>query len=180
MWAGRWRGRRIEVIPAPALRPTPDRVRETLFNWLAPIIEGASCLDCYAGTGALAFEALSRGAGHCVLVEQNPVCADQLRAQAQRLGAAGAEVYCGDVRQWLKGNTRQFDVIFLDPPFDSNLAAETCVLLANGRNLAPAGMLYVETIPGWAPPEGRFLVSKQGRAGRVQYMLLAADTGGPA
>jgi len=155
-------------------------VRETLFNWLAPTIDGASCLDCFAGTGALAFEALSRGAGHCVLVEQDPVCAGQLRAQAQRLGAAGAEVHCADVRQWLRGITRQFDVIFLDPPFDSDLAAETCVLLANGRNLAPAGLLYVETKPGWAPPEDRFLVRKQGRAGQVQYMLLAADTGGPA
>ena len=162
------------------MRPTPDRVRETLFNWLAPIIAGARCLDCFAGTGALAFEALSRGASHCVLVEQNPVCADQLRTQSQRLGALGVEVHCADVRQWLGGNPRQFDVIFVDPPFDSKLAAETCALLANGRNLAPAGLLYVETTPGWAPPEDQFLVQKQGRAGQVQYMLLAADTGGPA
>lgn len=168
------------MLPAPGLRPTPDRVRETLFNWLAPVIDGAQCLDCYAGTGALAFEALSRGAGQCVLIEQDRAIADQLRAQVQRLGAATAEVHCDDVRRWLKGNARQFDVIFVDPPFTSDLATETCVLVANGRNLAPAGLLYVETAPGWMPPEDLFLVKKQGRAGQVQYMLLAARTGGTA
>lgn len=162
------------------MRPTPDRVRETLFNWLTPIIEGARCLDCYAGTGALAFEALSRGAGHCVLVEQDRAIADQLLAQKRRFDAAEAEVHCADVRRWLRGNARQFDVIFVDPPFAADLATETCVLLANGRNLAPAGWLYVETATGWKPPEDLYQVKKVGRAGQVQYMLLTARTGGPA
>ena len=178
--AGQWRSRRIDVVAAPGLRPTPDRVRETLFNWLAPIIDGARCLDCFAGTGALAFEALSRGAGECVMIEQDRACADQLRSQAQRLGADSAEVICGDARQWLNGNPRQFDVIFVDPPFTSDLATETCVLLANGRNLAPAGMLYVETATGWVPPGDFFQAQKQSRAGQVQFMLLATKTGGPA
>ena len=162
------------------MRPTPDRVRETLFNWLAPIIEGARCLDCFSGTGVLAFEALSRGASHCVLVEQDRNCADQLRAQAQRLGAANAEVVCSAIQPWLQGDGRRFDVIFVDPPFASDLATETCVLLANGRNLAPAGLLYVETAPGWAPPGDLFQVQKQSHAGQVQFMLLATRTGGLA
>jgi 16S rRNA (guanine966-N2)-methyltransferase len=174
---GRWRGRRLPVPAAPALRPTPDRVRETLFNWLAPIIDGARCLDCFAGTGALAFEALSRGAGHCVLVESDPGVARHLRAQAQRLGADDAEIHCADVRAWLRGNAREFDIVFVDAPFDSGLASEACLLVVNGRNLAPAGLLYVESTPGWQPPEGLFDVRKQGRAGQVQYMLLAAHAG---
>lgn len=158
------------------MRPTPDRVRETLFNWLAPVIHGARCLDCFAGTGALSFEALSRGAAHCVLLEQDPVCAQQLREVALRLGAA-AEVHCQDARQWLRTDTGRYDIVFVDPPFASTLAAETCVLLANGRNLAPAGLLYVESAHDWQPPAEFFQVQKQGRAGRVQYMLLAAGTG---
>lgn len=177
--AGRWRGRRIEVLDRPGLRPSPDRVRETLFNWLAPVIDGARCLDCFAGTGALAFEALSRGAEHAVLVEQDPACARQLQAQAQRFAATGAEVHCASAQQWLQHDHNRYDIIFLDPPFASELATETCTLVANGRNLAPAGLLYVETVPGWLPPVACFEVKKQGRAGQVQFMLLAAPTGEP-
>ncbi len=167
-------------MPVPGLRPTPDRARETLFNWLAPIIDGARCLDCFAGTGVLGFEALSRGASQCVLVEKDRACADQLRVQAKKLGATHAEIVCGDIRQWLSGNNSQFDIIFVDPPFDSDLATETCVLLANGRNLAPAGLVYVESAPGWAPPGDLFQAQKQSRAGQVQFMLLTANSKGPA
>lgn len=151
-------------------------MRETLFNWLAPVIAGARCLDCFAGTGALSFEALSRGAAHSVLLEQDPVCAQQLRAQVQQLGAA-AEVHCVDARAWLRADRGRYDIIFVDPPFASALAAETCALVANGRNLAPAGLLYVESAHDWLPPAGLFQVKKQGCAGQVQYLLLAAETG---
>lgn len=177
--AGRWRGRRIDVPDRPGLRPTPDRVRETLFNWLAPIIDGARCLDCFAGTGVLAFEALSRGAAHAVLVEQDPVCARALQQQAQKLGAIDADIHCTSAGAWLQRDREQYDIIFVDPPFTSSLAAETCTLVANGRNLAPAGLLYVEAAPGWLPPATGFEVRKQARAGQVQYMLLAAPTGEP-
>jgi 16S rRNA (guanine(966)-N(2))-methyltransferase RsmD len=155
-------------------------VRETLFNWLAPAIDGAQCLDCFAGTGALGFEALSRGAAQCVMLEQDPRVVEHLRAGAAQLGAGTAEIHCVEARAWLRASPRRFDVIFVDPPFASDLATETCALIANGRNLARGGFVYVETAPGWMPPAGRFAVRKQGRAGRVQYMLLAADTGGPA
>lgn len=154
-------------------------MRETLFNWLAPLIEGARCLDCYAGTGALAFEALSRGAARCVLLEQDRTVVERLRGQAARFGATQAEIHCADARRWLAAHPEMFDVIFVDPPFASDLATETCVLIANGRNLAPAGLLYVETAPGWVPPAGRFAIHRRGRAGQVQYTLLAVDTGGP-
>jgi 16S rRNA (guanine(966)-N(2))-methyltransferase RsmD len=155
-------------------------VRETLFNWLAPVIEGAQCLDCFAGSGALAFEALSRGAVHCVLLERDAALANRLSTEAARLGAVGAEIHCVDARAWLRGNPRRFDIIFVDPPFASDLAAETCALIANGRNLTRGGFVYVETAPGWKPPAGRFAVRKRGRAGRVQYLLLAVETGGTA
>ncbi len=152
-------------------------MRETLFNWLAPIVDGARCLDCFAGTGALAFEALSRGAAHAVLVEQDPACARQLRLQADQLGTTDAVVHCSSAREWLERDHDRYDIIFVDPPFASDLATEACTLVANGRNLAPAGLLYVETAPGWQPPAGCFEMRKQGRAGRVQFMLLAVPTG---
>jgi 16S rRNA (guanine966-N2)-methyltransferase len=162
------------VPDVAGLRPTPDRVRETLFNWLTPYIDGASCLDCFAGTGALAFEALSRGARRCVLLEQDPGAAQILREHAVQLGAAETEVLCVDARAWLHNQREKFDIIFLDPPFQSALAAETCLHVANGRNLADAGLLYVESAPGWLPPEDHFEVHRQGRAGQVQFMLLTA------
>ena len=161
------------------LRPTPDRVRETLFNWLAPIIGGAKCLDCFAGTGVLGFEALSRGAADVVMIESDRALADALQAQAARLGTDAAHIVRTDAMSWLDSDGRAFDIIFLDPPFGSDLAAQACARILNGGHLAPGGVVYVETAHGWTPPAG-YAIRKQGKAGQVQYMLIEGlAAGGP-
>lgn len=175
---GRWRRRNLQVAESPSLRPTPDRVRETLFNWLAPVIDGARCLDCYAGSGALGFEALSRGAASAVMLERDKALADLLRKQAAVLGADGAEIHCVDAGRWLDLHGGRFDVVFVDPPFAGDLAARTCVQILNKGHLAPGGVIYVESAHGWSPPDDRFEVKREGRAGQVQYVLLARAGGG--
>ena len=141
---GRWRGRRLDVSESEGLRPTPDRVRETLFNWLQPYIAGASCLDLFAGTGALCLEALSRGAADVVMVEKAPRVAERLRQHVERLEATGAEVVLADAVEFLQRSPRAFDIVFLDPPFKSNLIAD-CAALVEARGwIKPGGLIYVE------------------------------------
>src|SRR5689334_13621175 len=113
---GTWRGRKLLVPDVPHLRPTPDRVRETLFNWLAPVLPGAHCLDAFAGSGALGFEALSRGAAQVVMVDESPVVIKHLQAQAVILKTTQAEIYRANVPQQLKKPAKPFDIVFLDPP----------------------------------------------------------------
>ena len=176
--AGRWRGRRLPVADVKGLRPTPDRVRETLFNWLAPFIEGATCLDLFAGTGALSFEALSRGAARAVMVESNRMLCEELRRNAERLEASGAEIHCADALAWLEQPRGPFEIIFVDPPFGTGLAAEACARISNRGHLARRGLVYVETGAGFTPPPG-LNTRREGRAGRVHYLLLeAADDAG--
>ena len=139
---GSWRGRKLPI--AAGVRPTPDRVRETAFNWLAPSLPGASVLDLFAGTGALGFEALSRGAAHAVLVERSAATVKLLAAQRQRLGAA-ADVVCADAMRWLRQGDMRFDLAFLDPPFGSALLA-AALPLALAR-LKPGGIAYLEAPP---------------------------------
>ena len=165
--AGTWRGRRVPFLPVPGLRPTPDRVRETLFNWLQRSVVGARCLDLYAGTGALAFEALSRGAVSAVLVEQDPRVVRQLREVTGVLGATQARVVEGDARAFLKGSAEPFDLVFLDPPFALGALTELCTLLADGGWLAPAALIYLEQSVRDAPtdlPQGWRVVREIGRA----------------
>lgn len=162
------------VRNAPGLRPTPDRVRETLFNWLTPFIEGARCLDLFAGTGALGFEALSRGAASAVMLESNQALCDQLRRHAEMLGAENAEILCTDAMAWLERPHGTFDIVFVDPPFGSGLAGEACARIANGGHLARRGLVYVESAPGFTPPDP-FSIRRESQAGRVQYMLLEAN-----
>jgi 16S rRNA (guanine966-N2)-methyltransferase len=170
---GSWRGRRLPVPPVAGLRPTPDRVRETLFNWLTPTITGARCLDLYAGTGALGFEALSRGAAHVVFVERHRQAVAGLHQLAAALGA-DCEVFAGTVSAFLAETTARFDVIFMDPPYDMD-PGPVCRGL-NAR-LTAAGLVYVErgsaedlrALAAW----GRF--SKRGRAGAVHFGLLQLD-----
>jgi 16S rRNA (guanine966-N2)-methyltransferase len=169
---GRWRGRRLRVRDARELRPSPDRVRVTLFNWLDRYIEGASCLDLFAGTGVLGFEALSRGARRAVLVESSRALCEQLREDAARLEASGAHIACMDAFAWLNANRESFDIVFLDPPFGTDLAAQSCAQILNSGHLARGGLIYVESGAGFRPPEP-LEIRKQGRAGRVHYMLLA-------
>ena len=173
--AGEWRSRLLPVSDSPGLRPTSDRVRETLFNWLGPRLAGTRCLDLCAGTGALGFEALSRGAAQCVFVEQNPGVAAVLRESAQHLGAAArAEVRVDDARHFLTGSPQAFDVIFVDPPFAEDLT-EALLRALIPAWLAPGASLYLETAreaPEIPLPEGwrmmRSAQTRQVRFGLVQ------------
>jgi 16S rRNA (guanine966-N2)-methyltransferase len=161
------------------LRPTTDRVRETLFNWLAPDIIGSRCLDCFAGSGALGFEAYSRGAAHVLLVERVGRVAARLEANAETLRAATdgpsgrLEVIRADAIGWLdKSVPTPFDIVFLDPPFDSALVAPACALLHQGW-LASDALVYIETpvnAPMPALPDGWDLVRER-TAGQVRYAL---------
>ncbi|MDF3920450.1 16S rRNA (guanine(966)-N(2))-methyltransferase RsmD [Salinicola salarius] len=141
---GDFRRRKLPIPESPGLRPTPDRVRETLFNWLAFDIAGRRVLDLYAGTGALGLEALSRGAAQALFVESTAHVAAALEANIAMLGAAG-QVHRTDVERFLAGTPAAFDIVFLDPPFRQGLAQRTCQALESGGWLSPGAMIYVET-----------------------------------
>src|SRR5512134_266606 len=132
---GRWRSRLLEVPARPDLRPTPDRVRETLFNWLGQRLDGCACLDLFAGSGALGFEAASRGAARVVMVESDRVALAALRESRARLEAAEVEIVRGDAQAWIARARESFDVVFLDPPFRQN--AVPALLQAIAPRLAP-------------------------------------------
>ena len=166
---GVWRGRNITFHEAPGLRPTPNRVRETLFNWLGQTLPELTCLDLFAGGGALGFEALSRGAVHVVLVDSNAQTTQNLRENAQRLKAVGAEVVTAEAGAWLKGETRRFDVVFLDPPFAEGGLMEW--LQAVRPCLAPGGVVYCESSEG-VSESPLWMVIRSSRAGRVSHQLL--------
>ena len=152
------------------LRPTPDRVRETLFNWLQNIIEGAKCLDLYAGTGALGFEAASRGAANVILIEQDRLLADQLAENINMLAATEVQLERADALSWLQRCTQQFDLVFLDPPFDQGLIEKSCNILRDKDCLGHKGMIYIEAERSLQLPS--FLdIIKQGSAGHVKYVL---------
>ncbi|GAB3388031.1 16S rRNA (guanine(966)-N(2))-methyltransferase RsmD [Lysobacter fragariae] len=177
--AGRWRGTRLDVAGAPGLRPTGDRVRETLFNWLQPMLPGARVLDVFAGTGALGLEALSRGAATAVLVERDPALAGALRQTAARLqGGDAATVVQGDALAWLHAQAPgSFDLAFVDPPFDANLWGGVLPMLA--PKLAPGAWLYVESPHDAvaAPPTG-WTLHREGRTREVRYALYRRSPGG--
>lgn len=142
--AGIWRRRRLIVPNIAGVRPTPDRVRETLFNWLNPWLPGACCIDLFAGTGALCLEALSRGAGSAVMLEASFEVAAILRENISQLGAEQAEVIVADALTYLQGPVRAFDIVFLDPPFESDLIAQASVLLDQRGWVRPGGHIYIE------------------------------------
>jgi 16S rRNA (guanine966-N2)-methyltransferase len=167
---GAWRGRRLPVAPVAGLRPTPDRVRETLFNWLADRISGARCLDLFAGTGALGLEALSRGAAHTVFVEHNPELVAGLQYRAQAL-SADCSIHEAKAMPYLKTTRDSFDLVFLDPPYQTPLEP---LLAALADHLKAAAMVYVErpseaelqALESWG------CLQKSGRAGSVHFGLL--------
>lgn len=179
---GRWRGRRIPVPALPGLRPTPDRVRETLFNWLAPGIAGSRCLDLFAGTGALGFEAASRGAGQVVLVEREPAAAARLREIAASLDSARIEVVEEDALRFLGRPQPAFDIAFLDPPFEAGLQDAAMAALESGGWLAPGARIYLELPAERGPPvlPSGWRPHRSGRAGAVGYHLALrpAEPGG--
>ncbi|HCN46018.1 MAG TPA: 16S rRNA (guanine(966)-N(2))-methyltransferase RsmD [Pseudomonas sp.] len=172
--AGEWRSRRLSFPHAPGLRPTPDRVRETLFNWLAPYIEGAKVLDAFTGSGALYLEALSRGAGDAVAVDSNAAAISSLRDNLEVLRCPRGQVVQSDVLRYLQGEAKQqFDVVFLDPPFHQDLVPQACELLENGGWLADHSWIYIEseTAPSSLNLPGTWRLHREKKAGQVHYAL---------
>ena len=172
---GTWRGRKLRFPASAAIRPTPDRVRETLFNWLGAATRGARCLDLFAGSGALGLEALSRGAAHVTFVERDAAAATELQTRLTEWHAGDARVERADALRYLEGTAQPFDIVFLDPPFASDLLQSAAAALAERRWLRPGALIYVECAargglpplpPGWQP-----LKAKQ--AGEVGYHLFA-------
>ena len=175
--AGKWRSRLLDVGDDPALRPTSERIRETLFNWLAPLIEGADCLDLFAGTGALGLEALSRGARSAVLVENAPATRRLLQENVASLGAESAEVVDEDALAYLRRPAgRRFDIVFIDPPYAADLYGELCRLLDNNDWLVPAARIFLEQPADATEPDipDGWGVLNDRTAGRVRYFLLKA------
>jgi 16S rRNA (guanine(966)-N(2))-methyltransferase RsmD len=167
---GEWRSRLIRFPAAAGLRPTPDFVRERLFNWLGQDLTGKRCLDLFAGSGALGFEALSRGAAEVVMVESSRLVLRHLRETAEALGAgARLRLVLGDALHFLASPPHAFDVVFVDPPYASGLAAKVLERLPHA--LAAGAVVYVESDavvaagPGWR-------VTREGRAGAVHHRLM--------
>ena len=174
--AGIWRSRVLEIADAPGLRPSSERIRETLFNWLAPRIDGARCLDLFAGTGALGLEALSRGAASAVFVENSHAASEALRRNVDLLKATGADIQAADAVNYLQGaEARQFDFVFLDQPFADDSLAELCRLIDERDLLANGANVYLEQDRSGAEPElpDGWSILKNRTAGNVRYMLVA-------
>lgn len=171
---GNWRSRQIEVLDVQGLRPTPNRVRETLFNWLQGDIFNAHCLDLFAGSGALSFEAASRGAKFVVQIENNAAACDILKANVQKLGATQIQTLQTDALTFLaKSHENQFEIVFLDPPFGLDLVAQSCELLTKNNWLVPYAKIYIETETALKldlPENWRLLKDK--KAGEVAYRLF--------
>lgn len=171
---GAWRSRLLAFPPRAELRPTPDRVRETVFNWLGQDLTGRSCLDLFAGSGALGFEAASRGARRVVMVEHDAATFRALEASRTALDASAVELKRADALEFLRAEDGVYDVVFVDPPYRSDLWPRVAPLLP--RHLAPQALVYLERagragpLPGWE-------LWRQGRAGQVAYQLLKRAEG---
>ncbi|WP_257263323.1 16S rRNA (guanine(966)-N(2))-methyltransferase RsmD [Endozoicomonas sp. ONNA2] len=172
--AGEWRSRKLPVANVPGLRPTSDRVRETVFNWLAMVTPGARVLDVFSGTGVLSMEALSRGASSALLLEKSPVAANVLKSNLAMLKAGRAKVVESDSLTWLKQPAEtSFDLIFLDPPFRMNLLEPACQLLESNGYLNENSLIYIEVEKELAPlpiPKN-WQLEKSKNAGQVNFSL---------
>ncbi len=181
--AGRWRGTRVPVLHSPGLRPTPDRVRETLFNWIGNDIQDSVCLDLFAGTGMLGLEAASRGAARVWAVEREKKLSTHLQEQCHRLGANQVEVVCADALAWVKRAQEAMDYIFLDPPFGGYDFSQLLTDLEGSQLLKSTTVLYYECAVGVGQALADTCYSKKNeggvgwerihnaRAGRVSYNL---------
>lgn len=166
---GVWRSRLIRFSPRKDLRPTPDRVRETLFNWLGQDLAGKSCLDLFAGSGALGFEAASRGARRVVMVERDPATFKALQASSALLDATAVELTKADALEFLRGDRGRYDIVFLDPPFRARYWPRLLPLLPS--HMASGALVYCESAERPEPAAG-WEIWRQGCAGQVRYQLL--------
>lgn len=175
---GTCRGRRLDIPAATGLRPTPDRVRETVFNWLAPVIEGARCLDLYAGSGALGLEALSRGAARVTFVDRQPAVTNAIEQHLQRLGLTGGETRCADAEAFLKSRAHACDIVFLDPPYGSGRLTTLCSALAQHGWLERGARIYLEDAAATGEPvlPAGWRLLRSARAGNVGYHLAAGPS----
>ncbi|MEH6596536.1 MAG: 16S rRNA (guanine(966)-N(2))-methyltransferase RsmD [Colwellia polaris] len=170
--AGQFRGRKLPVLMADGLRPTTDRVKETVFNWLMPYIQDAHCLDCFAGSGSLGFEAMSRGASTVTLIELNKLAVQQLKANKALLKADKTQVIQQNALDFLQNNQQRFSLVFIDPPFRKNLAQQTAQLL-NEKSLTDDALIYVEmeTDNNTQVMPSHWQLLKEKVAGQVVYRL---------
>jgi 16S rRNA (guanine966-N2)-methyltransferase len=171
---GQWRSRQFNFPMAAGLRPTPNRVRETLFNWLAPYVEGAKVLDLFAGSGALLLEALSRGAGSALALDLNPAAISSLRGHLQTLNCDNGQLQQTDALLYLQNSVAvPFDLVFLDPPFSQNLLLPTCTLLEQNGWLAADAWVYTESEnpPSGLGIPGNWRLHREQKAGQVYYAL---------
>lgn len=172
---GEWRGRKLSFRAAPGLRPTTDRIRETLFNWLAPELAGARCIDLFAGSGALGLEALSRGAEHCTFIDTNRAALDDIGGHLERLSASERGCcQCRTASEFLATADNTCDVIFVDPPFSAGLVEETLGQLAQSACVGDRTLVYLETGADepLAPLPRGWSVHRDKRSGGVSYRLL--------
>ena len=174
---GRWRSRKLVFPSIEGLRPTSDRIRETLFNWLTPVMPGAACLDLFAGSGALGFEAASRGAARVLMLDRAHEVSRTLTENCRLLDANGVDVRQVDAQDYLRSSSELFDVVFIDPPFSLDILAEICSQLQDGGWLAKGATIYIE-----APIEQNFefipaqwQLDKQKQAGQVVYSLYRSS-----
>ena len=176
---GQWRSRKLTFRSAPGLRPTSDRIRETLFNWLQPVIHGARCADLFSGSGALGLEALSRGAAHCDFIDSSAATLQQTAEHLSTLGAQqhGSCHHC-QASQYLEQVDEPLDIVFIDPPFNQGLILPSCQQLAVTHQLAPEALIYIESpaqevltnLPaGWE-------IHRQKSTAGVAYSLYVANT----
>ncbi len=175
---GEWRGRKLSFPDVESLRPTPDRVRETLFNWLQPIIHGARCLDLFTGSGALGLEALSRGAAQLVMVDRDPQVITHLREHINTLQAQGAELVHSDALSYLSRKPQEdFDIVFLDPPFRHTLLEASCQLLEEHAWLKSNAHIYMETESELELPAlpRNWHITHSKRAGEVRYYMAVRE-----
>ena len=171
---GQWRGRKLPFPNVPGLRPTPDRVRETLFNWLAPVIRGARCLDLFAGSGALGLEALSRGAAQMVLVDSHSAVIKQLNANLQLLQSSTAETIKADAVSYLNTPASGFDIVFLDPPYQAELLPACIDRLEHAGWLTAHAWIYLEASSKSDLPAlpSNWTLYRSKSAGEVGYHLI--------
>ncbi len=176
---GQWRGRKLSFTAATGLRPTTDRIRETVFNWLAPYILDARCADLFAGSGALGLEALSRGAASCEFVDNAAATTAQIQANLSALQVLGrGRCHTRSASHFVASAEPAFDIVFIDPPFDSELVEPICAQLAQRELLAPMALIYIEMAASEASPHcpGNWSLHREKTAGGVTFRLYAAES----